>query len=143
VSGLDAPKPVQAPLQDKQLARRCERVDADLLHREADPAADLSGLRDDVVARHARAPGGGPHECAEHADGGRLARSVRSQQPVALARRDAERHGAHRLGAVRIDLAETLDDDRIASEVRKVVAVRTQLHELVEHALESVLHRCS
>lgn len=34
-----------------------------------------------------------------------------------------------------------LDDDRIAREAGEVVGAGCELHELVEHALESVLHR--
>jgi hypothetical protein len=82
-----------------------------------------------------------PHERAEHADGGRLACSVRAQQPVALTCRDADRDAGHRLSAVRVGLPEILDHDRVASWIRAVVNARSQLHELAEHALESVLHR--
>jgi hypothetical protein len=63
--------------------------------------------------------------------------------PSRLTRRDAERHGPHRGGAVRVGLAESLDNDRVASKLRAVVAAGVELHELVERALESVLHLCS
>jgi hypothetical protein len=126
-------------LEDEQLARRRERVDADLLHREADAAAHLARLRDHVETSHDRAPGRRSHQRAEHRDRRRLARAVRAQQPVAFARRDPHGHAAHRLAAVRVGLRDILDHD--ASERRGVIDLRSQLHELVQHALESCSHR--
>ena len=50
---------MQPAVEDQQLATRCEVVDADLLHREADPPAHLAPLRDDVEPGDGRAPAGG------------------------------------------------------------------------------------
>jgi hypothetical protein len=77
-------------LQLDELAARHERVQRRVLEGDADPAADLRGLRLDVEAGDAGAPAGRPQERHEHADGGGLAGAVGTEEAVDLAGRDLE-----------------------------------------------------
>ena len=113
--GLAAREAVQTAVQHEQFAARGELVDADLLHREADPPAHLPRLPRDVVAGHGRPAGRRPDQRPEHAHRRRLAGAVGAEDAEHLARAHAERDAAHRVGAVRVALGERLDDDRVVT----------------------------
>jgi hypothetical protein len=95
--GRLAPEVVQLADHHEVLAAGEQAVDGRVLRGEADAAADLLGLGHDVVARDPRAALVGRAERGEDADGGRLAGSVRAEQP-------ADRACGHR----QVDAAESV-----------------------------------
>jgi hypothetical protein len=82
--------PVEAGLQLEQLAAGLHRIEADLLEGDADPAADLGAMLDDVEPGHGGAAAGRRQQRAEHPHGGRLAGAVGPQKPEHLARGDRQ-----------------------------------------------------
>ena len=82
-------QPEQPAEQDQVLAAGQVLVDRRELAGEADQAADLVGLVDDVVPEHARRARVGADQRGEHADRGRLPGAVRAEHAV-------HRAGAHR-----------------------------------------------
>ena len=77
--GLAADQPVERRLQADQLAPGHQRVERRLLQRDADRAAHVGRLLDDVEARHPGAAAGRAQERGQHAHGGRLPGAVRAR----------------------------------------------------------------
>ena len=80
----------EARLQDEQLARRHERVEADLLQRDADRRPDLVTLVPDVVAGDQRLPRRRLEYGRQHLDDGGLAGAVGPEEPEDGAALDAK-----------------------------------------------------
>jgi hypothetical protein len=97
---------VQRHLQLEVVAPREQRVERGLLERCADRAPDARPLANDVVAAHPRRPGGRRQQRREHVHGRRLARAVRAEEAVDLARGDREVDPVDRARA----LLELLDE---------------------------------
>ena len=122
---------MQAALEDEKFVAGRERVDTDLLHRKADVPSDLPRAGRDVESDDRRAAGRWPYERPEDADRRRLPRAVRAKDAVHLARADTERDPSYGLGAVRVALGESVDDDGVGSAGRG----RGDAHQLVERRL--------
>ena len=106
-----AAHPLDAALEHQVLAAGAVLVDARVLRHVADRAAHGVRLAADVVARDRGGALVGVRERHEHADGRRLARAVRAEQPEDLAFADVERDAVERLNLA-VALAQCLDDDR-------------------------------
>src|SRR5438128_7637390 len=85
-------------------------IEAELLGHVADRALDLFGLLRDVMAAHHPAPGRRPEHAAEHADDGRLAGAVGSEQAEDLPPADGEIDAVNRDPGAEL-LAQALGDD--------------------------------
>jgi hypothetical protein len=109
VHGL-ARHPVELGVQAQVLLGGEIAVERRVLEDEADVAAHLVAFGDDVVPRHPRGPGGGPHERAEHVDRRRLARPVGPEEAEGLPRADLELDAAYRLDLA-VALYEAVDAD--------------------------------
>src|ERR1019366_3167237 len=70
-------------------------VQAEALGHVADALLDALGLPHDVVSDHGAVTAGGIEDPAEHADGGRLSRAVRTEDAEDLAAADVERYVAY------------------------------------------------
>ena len=77
---------------------------------QADAAAHVTGLADDVEARHGGVPGVGSREGGEGADGGGLARAVGPEQAQDRARLDVQVDAVEGLHGTE-GLAEVVDVD--------------------------------
>jgi hypothetical protein len=111
---------VQRALHPQQLAAGHQRVDRRLLQGDADRAPHGVGVGDDVVAGDARRPGRGPQQRREDPHGGRLARAVRPEEAVDLARRDLEVEPVDGADAA-LELAHELADlDRRRAAHRRI-----------------------
>ena len=89
--------PVEPALELEQLASRLDRIEPDLLERDADPPADLGWVGHDVDAGHAGRARGRRQQRAQHPHRGRLARAVRAEEAEHLARAEAEVDSPHGL----------------------------------------------
>ena len=102
---------VEAALEPQMLAAREVRVERRLLQRRADRPAHPRTLMQDVVPGHPRGAGGRRQQRGEHQHSRRLARSVRPEEPVDLARLDLQLDPVDRARAL-LELAhEPLDLD--------------------------------
>ena len=104
---------LQATLEDQVLAPRRLAVDARGLRDVPDRAPHGSRFASDVVACDGRAPGIGPRQRREDADGRRLSGSVRAEQPEDLSLGDRETDPVERLDCPSVGLLEAVDDDRV------------------------------
>ena len=89
-SASRADQAVQRRLQADQLAAGHQRVERRLLQRDADRAADVGGVGDDVVAGDPGAAAGRAQQRGQHPHGGRLAGAVGAEEGVDLAVGDLE-----------------------------------------------------
>jgi hypothetical protein len=89
-AALRAGESVQRGLEAQVLAAGEQRVERRLLQRGADHAADLRSLAGDVVAADARAAARRRQQRGEHVHRRRLARAVRPEEAVDLARLDPQ-----------------------------------------------------
>jgi hypothetical protein len=87
---LGAAQAEQPREQDEVLPACQVLVDRGQLAREADDAAHVIGLANDVVPEHARRPGVRAQQRGQHLDGGRLAGAVRPEDAVDRAAGDRE-----------------------------------------------------
>ena len=94
------PQSVQPALQDQVLPAGGGRVRTGPLGHHADHVPDLARPGDHVDALDARFPGIWPGQRRENLDGGALARSVRAEQAVDHAARDADVQPVQRPDAV-------------------------------------------
>ena len=101
-AGVDA---VQLGVQPQVLLGGEVDVQRGVLEDQADVAAHVVALGDDVEAADARRPGRGRGQGAEHVDRRALAGAVGAEEAEDLARRDGERHAADG-----VDLAVGLDE---------------------------------
>ena len=95
---------VEAGLEAKELATGLEDVESGFLKGDPDGSADLSVLVEDVESGDPGLAGGGPEQGGQHADGGRLAAAVLSEETEDLSGTDTEIDAVDGL-----DLAEVLD----------------------------------
>ena len=110
---LGAIEPVKPRLQAHVLAPGQEGVERGLLQRSSDRTPHVGALAHDVVARDAGCALGRRQERGEHEDGRRLARAVRSEEPVDLAGRDLEVDPVDRSRALLEDPDQALDFDAV------------------------------
>ena len=99
-----AAQPVQAPLQDQVLPAGGGRVGAGPLRDDPDHVPDLARPGEHVDALDAGHSGVRPGQRGENLHGGALARSVRSEQSVDHAARDADVQPVQRPDAVLLSL---------------------------------------
>ena len=107
-AGVDA---VQLGVQAQVLLGGEVDVERGVLEDEADVAADVVALGDDVEAADARRPRTSAGEGAEHVDRRALAGAVGAEEAEDLARRDGERDAADGVDLA-VGLDEPLDVDR-------------------------------
>src|SRR4051812_28874185 len=93
-------------------------IEADLVRQVADPPFDRERLAHRIKAEHTRLPVRDIAQTEQHQDGGRLARSVRAEQPEDLALRDRERDPIDDSGLI-ITLGEALCFDDVIRTHRR------------------------
>jgi len=102
-----AAHPVHPALQDQVLPTGGGRVGAGPLRHDPDHAPDLARPGQHVDALDAGCPGVWPGQRREDLDGGALARSVRAEQTVDHAARDADVQPVQRPDAVLLALPDS------------------------------------
>ena len=106
-----ARQPLQGRLQPNQLAPGHQRVQRRLLQGDPDRGSHGAGLADHVVPGDGGPTGGRQQQRGQHADGGRLAGAVGTEEAEDLALGDLEVDALHGVHLVETAL-QTLNDDR-------------------------------
>ena len=110
---LVLPHALERGLQAQVVASGQKRVERRLLQGDADQAAHLRPVLDDVVAADASGPRSRGQQRRQHMDGRGLAGAVRAEEAVDLTWRDGDVDPVHRARAF-LELAnETLDLDPV------------------------------
>ena len=113
-----------AGLDCERFAHGEERIEHELLRHDAQRAARIAVVGDDVVAQHPRRAGVGAGQPREDRDQRRLARAVRSQQAEELALLDGEAHAGQRLHAAEA-AGDVVDFDGERHDRRSIAADQT------------------
>ena len=122
---------VEAGLQTQEFSSGLENVEPGFLQGDADGAADLTVLGQDVEPGDAGAAIGGTQERRQHAHGGGLAAAVLSEESEDLPRPNPQ------IDAVdRMDVAEMLDQTvRFDRQIGVTAVLRRASAEVVDQAL--------